>query len=65
VPYAVCPACDEEFSVRGNPTLGQRIECPECRAKLEVVYRNPLELDFAFDDEEDLDEDDELEDEAE
>jgi len=52
VPYAVCPACDEEFMVRGNPALGQRVECPECHARLEVVYRNPLELDFAYDEEE-------------
>ena len=62
MPYAVCPACDEEFMVRGNPTLGQRVECPECRAKLEVVYRNPLELDFAYEDEDDWLEDEDEDD---
>ena len=65
MPYAVCPACDEEFMVRGNPTLGQRVECPECHAKLEVVYRNPLELDFANEDEWDEDDDDDEEDDEE
>ncbi len=65
MPYAVCPACDEEFLVRGAPTLGQRVECPECHARLEVVYRSPLELDFAYEDEEDDEEEGEEEDEEE
>lgn len=65
MPYAVCPACDEEFMVRGNPTLGQRVECPECHAKLEVVYRNPLELDFANDEDEWEEDDDDWDEEEE
>lgn len=72
MPFAVCPSCDEEILVRGTPTLGQRLTCPECHARLEVVYRSPLELDFAededddeWDDEEEEEEEEEGEDEGE
>jgi lysine biosynthesis protein LysW len=44
-----------------KPKLGEKITCPECGEVLEVVELNPVELDWAFDDDEyydDYDDDD-------
>ena len=56
MPLAMCPRCDHEFIVSGNPTLtlGQPITCPACAARLRVVWLEPCELDWepdALDDE--------------
>jgi lysine biosynthesis protein LysW len=54
-----CPECDAEVSLGKSVKLNQRITCHNCGAFLEVVDTNPIELDWAFDDEdfEDMDED--------
>jgi lysine biosynthesis protein LysW len=44
----VCPECDAQVSLGANPGLGQRAECPNCRARLTVINLNPLDLDWAF-----------------
>lgn len=31
--------------------MGQRIACPICREKLEVIWLHPVELDWPFEDE--------------
>lgn len=59
----LCPDCNAEIRFRKSPHLGQLITCHNCQTSLEVVRRDPLELDWAFDDPFDEDEDeDELDD---
>jgi alpha-aminoadipate carrier protein LysW len=48
----VCPDCGEDITLRGNIRLGQEVVCRHCDAELEVVEIDPLELDWAYDDEE-------------
>lgn len=55
---AECPDCGEKVTLRGAVALGQRVTCPHCEAVLEVVETDPVELDWAEEDE-DLDEDEE------
>jgi hypothetical protein len=31
--------------------MGQRVGCPVCREKLEVIWLHPVELDWPFEDE--------------
>lgn len=58
----LCPDCNAEIRFRKSPHLGQLVTCHNCQTSLEVVRRDPLELDWAFDDpfDEDEDEYDEL-----
>ena len=43
---ALCPECEAVIDVEeGDLEEGQRMDCPECGAELEVVNTNPLELD--------------------
>jgi alpha-aminoadipate carrier protein LysW len=43
---ALCPECEALMDVEdADVEEGQRIDCPECGAELEVVNTNPLELD--------------------
>ncbi|MGC9398946.1 MAG: lysine biosynthesis protein LysW [Anaerolineae bacterium] len=59
---AVCPSCGETMRLGDKPKLGERITCPECGEVLEVVELNPVELDWAFDDDDDDYYDDEYDD---
>jgi lysine biosynthesis protein LysW len=43
-----CPMCQSNIIIRHKPWLGQNIRCPSCEAILEVVFLNPLELDWTF-----------------
>ncbi|MFW5940172.1 MAG: hypothetical protein ACOC8X_13105 [Chloroflexota bacterium] len=66
----ICPDCNSEIRFRKAPHLGQLVTCHNCETSLEVVRRDPLELDWAFqdpfeDDDEDLDDIDEWDDEEE
>jgi lysine biosynthesis protein LysW len=54
----VCPDCDAEIRFRKAPHLGQLLTCGHCQTSLEVVRREPLELDWAFEDPFDEEEDD-------
>jgi lysine biosynthesis protein LysW len=50
---AYCPECDSMIMLdRGVVKVGMRIKCPECSTMLEVISLKPLELDYAFEDEE-------------
>jgi alpha-aminoadipate carrier protein LysW len=61
---ADCPDCGQKITLKGPVVLGQEVVCPHCEAELEVVETEPVELDWAYDDEWDDDEwDDEEEDE--
>jgi lysine biosynthesis protein LysW len=46
--------------MRGNVKIGQAMTCPYCDAELEVIDLDPVELDWAYDEEwEDWDEEEE------
>jgi len=47
---AECPGCESTIALSGAK-VGDRMDCPECGEKLEVISVKPLELDYAFDDE--------------
>ena len=64
MPYIVCPGCDEEFYVPRKLKLGDNLTCRSCDAELEVVSVDPVEVDWALeeddsDDADDWDDDDE------
>jgi lysine biosynthesis protein LysW len=75
---ATCPECDAEVEVdEVDADIGDEVSCPECGQNLVVSGTEPIELDFAdedeeedddepddddLDDDEDLDEDEERED---
>jgi len=52
-----CVECDEEIVLNGRPRLGQTLVCISCRARLEIVSTNPVEVDWADDEEDDWDDD--------
>jgi lysine biosynthesis protein LysW len=43
--------------ILARPRLGQRVVCKSCKAEVEVVWLDPLELDWPVDDDEFDDED--------
>jgi len=43
----MCPECGSSVNVRGIPTLGQRLRCPDCRTELRVIGLQPLHLGWA------------------
>ncbi len=50
---ALCPECEASIDIGDNELEeGQRLDCPECSAELEVVNTNPVELDVIADEEE-------------
>ena len=44
---ALCPDCGQIVELE-EPELGQVLSCPNCRAQLEVLNLEPLELDWAY-----------------
>jgi alpha-aminoadipate carrier protein LysW len=54
---ASCIACKAAINLSQRPKMGMLVNCPECGAELEVVWLDPLELDWPFID--DWDEEDE------
>lgn len=57
---AECPSCGTFIQVGGKPKMGQQMVCSACDSVLEVVWLDPIELDWAYADEEDDLDDDEL-----
>jgi len=51
-----CPDCGEEITLKGKVRLGQQVVCPNCGAELEVVETVPVELDWAYEEEEEKEE---------
>lgn len=56
---AICPSCGEWVTLKAQPKLGLLVTCNECETELEVVEIDPVELDWAYYN--DLDEDEEYE----
>ena len=55
---ATCPECDAEVEVNEEDVdLGDDVSCPECGQTLVISNTDPIELDFAPDDEDNEDED--------
>ena len=52
---AYCPDCDRLIHLPSKPSVGDPVTCPHCRAKLEVIDLNPIELDWMYDDDEEED----------
>ncbi len=48
----LCPECDNPILLGKNVKLGMLTTCPECDCLLEVISLSPLDLDYAFEDEE-------------
>jgi alpha-aminoadipate carrier protein LysW len=49
---AECPQCGFEINLGSQPKLGKLVTCKECGAELEVVWLDPLELDWPIDEDE-------------
>ncbi len=49
---ALCPECEAKIDVDEEVEEGQKLDCPDCGAELEVVNTNPVELDAVADEEE-------------
>jgi len=56
-----CPSCESLIPVARKPRMGDLVICPVCKEKLEIIWLNPIELDWPMDDYEDYDEYDEPE----
>lgn len=56
--FAECISCGAEIKFSTPPKMGLGVTCPECAAELEVVWLDPVELDWPFDDEDFDDEED-------
>jgi alpha-aminoadipate carrier protein LysW len=55
---AYCPECEAVIDVEDDDVEeGQKLDCPECGAELEVVNTNPLELEVISSGEEEEEED--------
>ena len=48
-----CPECDGAITFKRTPWLGEKTTCRHCDTSLEVVDTNPIELDWAFDEDND------------
>mgnify|MGYP003382408455 CR=1 FL=1 len=57
---ALCVECDAELDLIGHARVGQRVTCPNCGVRLEVVGLHPVEVDLYFASDDDDDWEDEL-----
>ena len=56
---ANCVSCQEMVDAGRQPHLGDVVSCSKCDARLEVIWLDPLELDWPADDYDDYDDFDE------
>jgi lysine biosynthesis protein LysW len=50
---ADCPSCGNKVPLGPKPKMGQRVKCSACYTELEVVWLEPVELDWPYDDDDD------------
>ena len=62
MPSSICPECHEEVYVDADTEQGTEIVCDECGSKLVVVGLDPIELDLAVDEDDDLTSEDSFDD---
>ncbi|MBN1178152.1 MAG: lysine biosynthesis protein LysW [Anaerolineae bacterium] len=55
--FAICPSCGEDIKLRDNLKIAQTVVCPYCETDLEVIDLDPVELDWAYYDDEEWEED--------
>ena len=53
-----CISCGNQITIKGEAQMGMMVTCPKCNAELEVVWLDPLELDWPFEDDYNDDDDD-------
>ena len=58
-----CVSCGAKISVGKKPIVGQQFQCPSCGDTMEVVWLDPVELDWLADDKDYDEDEDEDEDE--
>lgn len=49
MPTTHCIECEEAIELEGRARIGQKVSCAHCGAVLEVVSTDPIELDWADD----------------
>jgi lysine biosynthesis protein LysW len=47
---AKCPSCGKQVVIGPSARMGQRLNCKRCNTEVEVVWLDPLELDWPYDD---------------
>ena len=47
---ADCPSCGTKVIIGSHPRMGQRFTCRSCNTEVEVVWLDPVELDWPYDD---------------
>lgn len=62
--FAACVSCGARVPVGKNPKMGQQHTCPSCNEVMEIVWLDPVELDWPMDDD-DYDDDEDYYDEDE
>ena len=60
--FAECPSCQGEIKLGTGPFMGQKIRCRNCDAQLEIVWLNPVELDWVEEDDDTYEEEADLND---
>lgn len=58
---ANCISCGAEIFVRQPVKIGSQLKCNNCDAELEIVWLDPLEVDWPFLEDDDYDDDEEEE----
>ncbi len=58
---AECPSCGALVNFSGQAKLGLRVICKVCDTESEVVWLDPLELDWPYDEDDAYDYEDEEE----
>ncbi|MQC26437.1 MAG: hypothetical protein DWG76_03185 [Chloroflexi bacterium] len=48
----LCPSCGEVVKVTSSARIGSEVKCHSCSTKLEVVWLDPIELDWPLDEDE-------------
>jgi lysine biosynthesis protein LysW len=56
--FIECISCGTEIQFSNQPSIGDLVTCSECKSELEIVWLDPLELDWPFDEEDYYDNDD-------